>query len=163
MAQTVKNSPAIKETWVWSLGGGQGNPLQYSCLENPHGQRSLAGYSPWSRKGSHMTDQLSTRSTALFRLGSGVLGQTQLILTGAGWSRWLICEGSPLLHVFSHAPTEVAQKWSNGGGGVNSQKNKQKQAKPLEAVAHPHRVSFQPSFQVWNKSQVQSRFKWWGK
>ena len=26
--------------------GGHGNPLQYSCLENPHGQRSLAGYSP---------------------------------------------------------------------------------------------------------------------
>ena len=26
--------------------GGQGNPLQYSCLKNPHGQRSLAGYSP---------------------------------------------------------------------------------------------------------------------
>ena len=25
-----------------------GNPLQYSCLENPYGQRSLAGYSPWS-------------------------------------------------------------------------------------------------------------------
>ena len=24
---------------------GHGNPLQYSCLENPHGQRSLAGYS----------------------------------------------------------------------------------------------------------------------
>ena len=27
-----------------SSGGGHGNPLQYSCLENPHGQRSLAGY-----------------------------------------------------------------------------------------------------------------------
>jgi len=27
-------------------GGGHGNPLQYSCLENPHGQRSLVGYSP---------------------------------------------------------------------------------------------------------------------
>ena len=26
-----------------SPGGGHGNPLQYSCLENPHGQRSLAG------------------------------------------------------------------------------------------------------------------------
>ena len=25
---------------------GHGSPLQYSCLENPHGQRSLAGYSP---------------------------------------------------------------------------------------------------------------------
>jgi len=26
-----------------SPGGRHGNPLQYSCLENPHGQRSLAG------------------------------------------------------------------------------------------------------------------------
>ena len=30
-----------------SPGGEHGNPLQYSCLENPHGQRSLVGYSPW--------------------------------------------------------------------------------------------------------------------
>ena len=29
-----------------SPGGGHGNTLQYSCLENPHGQRSLVGYSP---------------------------------------------------------------------------------------------------------------------
>ena len=28
-----------------SPGGGHGNPLQYSCLKNPHGQRSLVGYS----------------------------------------------------------------------------------------------------------------------
>ena len=28
-------------------GGEHGNPLQYSCLENPHGQRSLEGYRPW--------------------------------------------------------------------------------------------------------------------
>ena len=27
-------------------GGGHGNSFQYSCLENPHGQRSLVGYSP---------------------------------------------------------------------------------------------------------------------
>ena len=27
-----------------SPGGGLGNPLQYSCLENPRGQRSLVGY-----------------------------------------------------------------------------------------------------------------------
>ena len=33
-----------------SPGGGHGNPLQYSCLENPHGQSSLAGYIPWGRK-----------------------------------------------------------------------------------------------------------------
>ena len=29
-----------------SPGEGHGNPLQYSCLKNPHGQRSLVGYSP---------------------------------------------------------------------------------------------------------------------
>ena len=39
-----------------SPGGGHGNPLQYSCLENPHGQRSLAGCSPWCYKESDMTE-----------------------------------------------------------------------------------------------------------
>ena len=40
---SVKNSPAVQETQVQSLGRedllekgeGSGNPLQYSCLENP--------------------------------------------------------------------------------------------------------------------------------
>ena len=39
-----------------SPGGGHGNPLQYSCPENPYGQRSLAGYSPWAHKVSDMTE-----------------------------------------------------------------------------------------------------------
>ena len=38
-----------------SSRGGHGNPLQYSCLENPHGQKSLAGYSPRGCKNSAMT------------------------------------------------------------------------------------------------------------
>ena len=33
-----------------SSGEGNGKPLQYSCLENPHGWRNLVGYSPWGRK-----------------------------------------------------------------------------------------------------------------
>ena len=37
-------------------GGGHGNPLQYSYLENLHGQKSLADYSPWGCKESDMTD-----------------------------------------------------------------------------------------------------------
>ena len=50
-AQMVKNLPAMWETWVRFLswedppGEGKGNPLQYSCLENPM-DRSLVGYSP---------------------------------------------------------------------------------------------------------------------
>ena len=39
-----------------SPGGGHGIPLQYSCLENPHGQRSLAGYSSWGHKESDMIE-----------------------------------------------------------------------------------------------------------
>ena len=44
-----------------SPGGGHGNPLQYSCLENPHGQRSLVGYSPWGHKELDTTERLSTK------------------------------------------------------------------------------------------------------
>ena len=39
-----------------SPGEGNGDPLQYSGLENPHGWRSLVGYSPWGRKESDMTE-----------------------------------------------------------------------------------------------------------
>ena len=42
-------------------GGGHGNPPQYTCLENPHGQRSLVGYSPWGRTELDMTERLSTQ------------------------------------------------------------------------------------------------------
>ena len=60
VAQMVKNLPAMQEACVQSLGwedpprGGR-NPLQYPCLENPHGQKSLAGYSPWGHKELDMT------------------------------------------------------------------------------------------------------------
>ena len=46
--------------------GRHGNPLQYSCLENPGGQRSLAGYSP---KELDMIEQLSTAKKATCELG----------------------------------------------------------------------------------------------
>ena len=62
----VKNLPAnardIRDTGLISspgLGrsprGGHDNPLQHSCLENRHGQRSLIGDSPWGRKKSDTT------------------------------------------------------------------------------------------------------------
>ena len=46
-------------------GGGHGNPLQYSCLENLHGQRSLAGYSPWGCKESGATERLNTAQSSV--------------------------------------------------------------------------------------------------
>ena len=70
----VKNTPAdtgdagdtgsIPESGR-SSGVGNGNLLQYSCLERFHGQRSLAGYSPWGRKELDMTEQLSTHTHLL--------------------------------------------------------------------------------------------------
>ena len=41
-------------------GGGHGNPIQYSCLENPHGQRSLVWRATWGHKVSDMIERLST-------------------------------------------------------------------------------------------------------
>ena len=41
-----------------SPGEGNGNPLQYSCLENSHGQRSLAGDSPWGPRELDRTERV---------------------------------------------------------------------------------------------------------
>ena len=64
VAQFVKNPSAVRETWVQSLGWEDPlekgkNPLQYSCLDNPHEPRSLVDCSPRGRKGSDTTEQLS--------------------------------------------------------------------------------------------------------
>ena len=45
-----------------SCGGGNGNLLQYSCLENPRGQRSLVGYRQQGHKELDMTERLSTHA-----------------------------------------------------------------------------------------------------
>ena len=55
----VKNPPANEGDLgliPWSErqpGEANGNPLQYFCLKNPHGQRSLECYSSWCHKVSH--------------------------------------------------------------------------------------------------------------
>ena len=50
-------------------GEGNGNPLQYSCLENPHGQSSQVGYSPWGCKEWDRTERL----TLSVHIGEGFL------------------------------------------------------------------------------------------
>ena len=74
-ALMVKNLPAkvgdIRDAGLIpgsgrSPGGGHGNPLQYSCLENPHEQGSLVGYNPQGCKESdttEMTQHACTRMT----------------------------------------------------------------------------------------------------
>ena len=76
-----------------SPGGGHGNPPQYSCLENPHGQKCLVGYSPWGHKESDTTERLS------IQVGIGVL-----------ICRW----GPPLDHQWGHSLSS-RQQWDNVG------------------------------------------------
>ena len=54
-----------------SPGGGHGNPRQYYCLENPHGWRSLVGYSPWGDKELETTERLSTLSLTASSMTGG--------------------------------------------------------------------------------------------
>ena len=70
VALVVKNPPAnaedIREAGSIpglgrSPGGGNGNPLQCSCLEESHGLRNLVGYSLWGRKESDMTERLTAQ------------------------------------------------------------------------------------------------------
>ena len=63
LAQRVENLPAVQETQVQSLGqedllekGMATHPSIHSSIFLPgefHGQRNLAGYSPWSRRVRH--------------------------------------------------------------------------------------------------------------
>ena len=61
----VKTPSAMQKTWIRSLDWedpleeGMATHSSIFCLENPHGQRSLAGYSTWGRKESDTTEQQS--------------------------------------------------------------------------------------------------------
>ena len=54
MAHTVKNLPAEQQDWVCSLEKGRATHSSILARET-HGQRSLAGCSPWGCKGLDMT------------------------------------------------------------------------------------------------------------
>ena len=67
--------PDAKSWLTWpglgrSPGGGHGNPLQYSCLENLHELRSLVGYNTKGHKELHMTEWLSTQHYIRHRMHS---------------------------------------------------------------------------------------------
>ena len=75
LALVVKNLPTnagdIKDRSLIpglgrSPGGGHGNQFQYFCLENPHGQRSLEGFSPWGHKQLNTNEWLCVDALMIF-------------------------------------------------------------------------------------------------
>ena len=66
MAQIGKNLPAMQETQVQSLGQVGKVPWRRKWLPTPvflpgkfHGERVLAGYSPWGSREAEMTERLT--------------------------------------------------------------------------------------------------------
>ena len=107
------------ETWVWSLGwedspgGGHANPLQYSCLENSHRQRSLVGYNPWGRKEEGNTEWLTFSLSFTFllqRSHQACLGRdSSAVLRNQSAEMGMIiqmCIHTSLIHLPPHAGTD---------------------------------------------------------
>ena len=64
VAQTVKTAPVMQQMWVQPLGGE--DPLEKEMATHSsilswrsHGERSLAGHSPWGHKELDMTERLT--------------------------------------------------------------------------------------------------------
>ena len=81
-----------------SPGGGHGNPLQCSCLENPHGQMSLVGYSPWGRKESDRTEWLIQQQPLLARPQLGI---------GSSWCLFFCSQPLETLGIFCNNGSQV--------------------------------------------------------
>ena len=94
-----------------SPGGGYGNPLQY-CLENPHGQGSLAGYSPWGRKES---DRTEWPSTGKWNFAPGQ--EERMSKDHAGRTEMPAGDGS---HIWSLMCAEELTAFLSGGGSPSS-------------------------------------------
>ena len=111
--------------WIPGLGrsprGGHGKPLQYSCLENPHGQRSLAGYRSWVTE-SDTTERLSTHLNSLLRDFMGRICVCTVVCACA----WMLCTCAPhmLVCVISG---ERSHSFHPGGLGLQNVKVFQRQ------------------------------------
>ena len=77
LVQMVKTLPAICKTWVWSPGEGNGNLLQYSCLENPMDRRAWRARVHGSPRVGHDSNNLaySTRVHLENNVGETMLGK----------------------------------------------------------------------------------------
>ena len=71
VAQFIKNPPAMQETLVWFLGWedfleeGRATHSRVFWPGEFHGQKSLAGYSPWGHRESDTTEQVSVHTHLL--------------------------------------------------------------------------------------------------
>ena len=90
-----------------SPGGGHGNPPQCSCLEYPHGERSLVGYSPcgcrvghdWATKHSPAQEVISPRIILSYNHERAVATHW-CIGTIIPWSNEVYSWGARIVHIY---------------------------------------------------------------
>ena len=97
-----------------SPGEGHGNPLQYSCLENPQGQRNLVGCSPWDHKELVTTERV--RTVSVKRCLRRTVQKRSLC---PRWSQW--CDHSPGARhpgMWSQVGLRITTNKASGGHGI---------------------------------------------
>ena len=99
-----------------SPGGRPGNPLQFSCLEKPHGMRSLVGYSPWGHEELDITEWLSTAQHEEILFHFELLDLYQVRGRGDSSFSWVLLLQAGvllLLNIYSRCPESMKE-----AGGV---------------------------------------------
>ena len=91
---------------------GNGNPFQYVCLEN-HGQRNLAGYSPWDLEELDMTER-----PAHTQLETSLLGmetENSMFLLGTrSWAFGISFRGRAALRLFASSFSQLSGDFPTG-------------------------------------------------
>ena len=88
-----------------SPGGGHGNPLQDSCLENPDGQRSLAGYSTESDTIEQLSTQHLSNCTFYLSWHRPLCSRSILFCS---YDFVLCCSGGPLPSLAVPSPLQAS-------------------------------------------------------
>ena len=108
----VKSLPAMRETWVWSLGWedlleeGMATHSSFLALENPRGQRSLAGHCPWGHKESDTTKQVSTRLVKRESVEEiSISGSLRQDLLSEMWV-------SPIINILNQSALQIQNMWN---------------------------------------------------
>ena len=110
-------------------GGGHGNLLQYSCLENPYGQKSLVCYTPWGLKELDTTEQLSSAHICVCWAGA-------------------VCRSGALLVCLGNHVASLLWKWK---------KNNTKSEREYHAVSHYAKLLGPEQFYLTYKSFMPRR------
>ena len=108
-----------------SFLSGEVAPTPVFLPGESHGQRSMAGYSPWGHKDSEMTECLSSQMAA------GVIGKVRVV------GRKISCRRGSQSHPLRRGVTEVGSGVSPAGWGPDSAGRQQTADRPWLSTSPP--------------------------